>query len=160
VQYVNHTDGRTGPLRDGRYNSSLVQAETDWLLCHRDVELNPVRAGMVADPALYRWSSDRANALGEADTLPTPHGLDLGLGDDEDARRAAYRKLFVGALDDQPLGDLRLALNQDRPVGNDRCYREIEAMTGRRRRSRKRGRPREQDEPPLADEAGQGELPL
>jgi hypothetical protein len=36
----------------------------------------------------------------------------------------------------------------------------MEAMTGRRRRSRKRGKPREQDEPPSADEAGQGELPL
>lgn len=57
VQYVNHTDGRTGTLRDGRYKSSLVQAETDLLLCQRYVELNPVRAGMVADPALYRWSS-------------------------------------------------------------------------------------------------------
>jgi putative transposase len=35
----------------------LVQAETYLLLCHRYVELNPVRAGMEADPALYRWSS-------------------------------------------------------------------------------------------------------
>lgn len=130
------------------------------MLCHRYVELNPVRAGMVADPALYRWSSYRANALGEADTLVTPHALYLGLGDDEEARRAAYRELFRIALDDQPLGDLRLALNQDQPVGNDHFYREIEAMTGQRRELRKRGRPRKQDEPPSADAAGQGELPL
>lgn len=73
VQYVNHTYGRTGTLWDGRYKSSLVQAETYLLFCHRYVELNPVRAGMVADPARYRWSSYRANALGEADTLVTPH---------------------------------------------------------------------------------------
>lgn len=50
VQSVNHTDGRTGTLWDGRNNSSLVQAEPDLALYHRDVELNPVRAGMVADP--------------------------------------------------------------------------------------------------------------
>ena len=160
VQCVNHTYGRTGTLRDGRYKSSLVQAETDLLLCHRDVELNPVRAGMVAAPALYRWSSYRANALGEADTLVTPHALYLGLGDDEKVRRAAYRELFRIALDDQPLGDLRLALNQGQPVGNDRFYREIEAMTGQRRELRKRGRPRKQDEPRSAGAAGQGELPL
>jgi hypothetical protein len=53
-----------------------------------------------------------------------------------------------------------LALNQDQPVGNDRFSREIEAMTGQRREWRKRGRPRKQDEPPSADAAGQGELPL
>jgi putative transposase len=115
---------------------------------------------MVADPALYRWSSYRANALGEADTLVTPHPLYLGLGDDEETRRAAYREFFRIALDAQPLGALRLALNQDQPVGNDRFYREIEAMTGQRRELHKRGRPRKQDEPPSADAAGQGELPL
>ncbi|WP_296810668.1 transposase, partial [Thiocapsa sp.] len=92
--------------------------------------------------------------------LLTPHPLYLGLGDDEEARRAAYRELFGGALDDQLLGALRLALNQDQPVGNDRFYREIEAMTGQRRELRKRGRPRKQDEPLSADVAGQGELPL
>jgi putative transposase len=160
VQYVNHAYGRTGTLWDGRYKSSLVQAETYLLLCHRYVELNPVRAGMVEDLALYRWSSYRANALGEADTLVTPHALYLGLGDDEETRRAAYRELFGGALDDKPLGALRLAINQDQPIGNDRFYREIEAMTGQRRELRKRGRPRKQDEPPSADAAGQGELPL
>ena len=38
--------------------------------------------------------------------------------------------------------DLRLALNQDQPIGNDRFYREIEAKTGLRRELRKRRRPR------------------
>lgn len=90
----------------------------------------------------------------------TPHALDIGLGDDEETRRAAYRELFRIALGDQPLGDLRLAINQDQPIGNDRFYREIEAMTGQRRELRKRGRPRKPDEPPSADAAGQGELPL
>jgi putative transposase len=67
---------------------------------------------MVADPALYRWSSYRANALGEPDALLTPHPLYLGLGDDEDVRLAACRELFRGALDDKSLSDLRLALDQ------------------------------------------------
>ncbi|SDX35989.1 hypothetical protein [Thiocapsa roseopersicina] len=114
----------------------------------------------MADLAPYRWSSDRVYALGEPDALPASHALDLGLGDDEGGRRAAYRELFGGALDDEPLGDLRLAINQDQPIGNDRFYREIEAMTGQRRQLRKRGMPRKQDEPPSADAAGQGELPL
>ena len=137
-----------------------MQAEAYLLLCQRYIELNPVRAGIVADPGHYRWSSYRANALGEPDALLTAHPLYLALGADDDTRRAAYRELFRGALDDKPLADLRLALNQDQPIGNDRFYREIEAMTGQRRELRRRGRPRKQEEPPSADDAGQGELPL
>ncbi|MGB5833755.1 MAG: transposase, partial [Thiohalocapsa sp.] len=50
------------------------------------------------------------------------------------------------ALDEAPLCDLRIALNQDQPIGNDRFYAEIHAMTGQRREPRKRGRPRKRDE--------------
>jgi len=160
VQYINHTYGRTGTPWDGRYKSSLVQADTYLLLCQRYIELNPVRAGMVDDPAGYRWSSYRANALGEADAIVTAHPPYLALGADDDARRAAYRALFRSALEDQPLSDLRLALNQDQPLGNDRFYREVEAMTGQRRELRKRGRPRKRTDQPPEDDSGQGTLPL
>ena len=50
-----------------------MQAEAYLLLCQRYIELNPVRAGIVADPAHYGWSSYRANALGEPDALLTAH---------------------------------------------------------------------------------------
>ena len=160
VQYINHTYGRTGTLWDGRYKSSLVQAETYLLLCQRYIELNPIRAGMAADPVDYRWSSYRTNALGASNALLSPHPLYLALGADDDARRAAYRGLFGGALDEKPLTALRLALNQDQPIGNNRFYREIEAMTGQRRELRRRGRPRKRDEEAPAGDARQGELPL
>jgi putative transposase len=160
VQYVNHSYGRTGTLWDGRYKSSLVQAETYLLLCQRYIELNPVRAGMVADPAEYRWSSYRANALGERDAVVLPHPHYLALGDEDDTRRRAYRDLFAGALGEKPLSELRMALNQDQPIGNDRFYREIEVMTGQRRELRKRGRPPKPSEEPSHGDDGQGELPL
>lgn len=63
VQYINKTYRRTGTLWDSRYKSSLVQADVYLLLCQRYIELNPVRAGTVDDPANYRWSSYRANGL-------------------------------------------------------------------------------------------------
>jgi hypothetical protein len=56
--------------------------------------------------------------------------LDLALGVDEESRRPAYRDLFRTALDYAALASLRMPLNQDQPIGNHRCYREIEAMTG------------------------------
>lgn len=160
VQYINHTYSRTGTLWDGRYKSSLVQAETYLMLCQRYIELNPVRAGMVDDPAQYRWSSYRANALGASDLLLSPHPLYLALGADDPQRRAAYRGLFRNALEDRPLEDLRLALNQDQPIGNDRFYHQIETMTGQRRELRKRGRPKKQEEQHSADVAGQRAFPL
>ena len=73
VQYVNRSYRRTGTLWDSRYKSSAVQAETYLLACHRYIELNPVRAAMVDDPARYRWTSYRANGLGQRDPLLTPH---------------------------------------------------------------------------------------
>ena len=160
VQHINRAYGRTGTLWDSRYKSSLVQAETYLLLCQRYIELNPVRAGMVADPAEYSWSSYRANALGEPNPILTPHPLYLALGPEPGERLEAYRNLFRIALADAPLADLRLALNQNQPLGNDRFYAEIEAVTGQRREPRKRGRPKK--EPPeerLADKRQQ-ELPI
>jgi len=141
VQDINHQYGRSGTLWDGRYEASLVQAETSLPLCPREIEWHPVRAGMVADPAHDRWSSDRANALGKPHARLAPHPLPLALGAGEDARRAASREPFPGALDAKPLSDLRLALNADRPIGNDCFHREFEAMTGQRRELRKRRRP-------------------
>jgi putative transposase len=57
VRYLNATYHRTGTLWDSRYKSSLIQAETYLLSCQRYIELNPVRATMINDPAHYCWTS-------------------------------------------------------------------------------------------------------
>jgi putative transposase len=142
VQYVNRTYRRTGTLWDSRYKSSLIQAETYLLACQRYIELNPVRAAMVEDPAHYRWTSYRANALGQQDGLLTPHPLYLALGQTEKLRREAYRALFRAHLDTDAIGDIRLALNQSQPLGSARFYAKIEKVTGQRREPKPRGRPR------------------
>lgn len=51
VQYINRSYRRTGTLWDSRYKSSAIQAEPYLMACHRYIELNPVRAAMVEDPA-------------------------------------------------------------------------------------------------------------
>ena len=146
VQYINRTYRRTGTLWDSRYKSSLVQAETYLLACQRYIELNPVRAAMVEDPAHYRWTSYRANGLGQADARVTPHALYLALGRSEKERLGQYRSLFRTHLDRAAIDDIRLALNQSQPLGNARFYAKIEKMTGQRREARPRGRPRVEDQ--------------
>jgi putative transposase len=142
VQYVNRTYRRTGTLWDGRYKSSLVQAETYLLVCQRYIELNPVRAGMTADPANYRWSSYRANGLGQPDSILTPHPLYLALGAEVTARRVAYRALFCTELDGEALDAIRLAADQSQPLGDSRFHAQIAHALGERRMPRPRGRPR------------------
>ena len=139
VQYINTTYRRTGTLWDSRYKSSLIQAETYLLACQRYIELNPVRAAMVDDPAHYRWTSYRHNALGQASPYLTPHPLYLAIGRGDIDRQAAYRDLFQVQLDTKAIDDIRLALNQNQPLGNSRFYARIEAMTGQRREAKPRG---------------------
>jgi len=160
VQYINRTYRRTGTLWDSRYKSSLVQAETYLLACQRYIELNPVRAAMVEDPAHYRWTSYRANALGVADSRVTPHALYRELGANDQERRAAYRALFRAELDRAAIDDIRLAFTQNQPLGNSRFYAKIEKATGTRREARPRGRPRVESDAGGGSEQGQGKLEL
>ena len=77
VQYINNSYKRTGTPWEGRYKSSVIQAETYLLACMRYIELNPMRANMVQDPSHYVWSSYRHNALNQPNKLLTPHPLYL-----------------------------------------------------------------------------------
>lgn len=142
VQYINRSYHRTGTLWDSRYKSSLVQAETYLLACHRYIEMNPVRAAMVEDPAHYRWTSYRANGLGQAEARLSPHPLYRALGRDDKERQAAYRALFAAHLDRTAIDDIRLALQQSQPLGDQRFYATIEQQTGIRHEAKPRGRPR------------------
>lgn len=92
VRYINTQYRRTGTLWEGRYKSCLVQDETYLLRCYRYIELNPVRAGMVSDPADYRWSSHCCNGLGQANALVQPHGSYLAIAA-ADQRADHYRTL-------------------------------------------------------------------
>jgi putative transposase len=98
--------------------------------------------------------------LGGHDSIVSTHPLYLSLAAEPAQRLEAYRKLFHAALEDAPLADLRMALNQNQPLGNDRFYAEIEAVTGQRREPRKRGRPRKGPEEGTGEELEQLDLPI
>ena len=91
VRYINKRYRRTGTLWGSRYKSSIVQAKVSLLQCQRYIEFNPVRAAMVDDPTHYRWSSYRANALGQSDSLLVPHPDYTGMAATDSDRFAAYR---------------------------------------------------------------------
>lgn len=131
VRYLNERYGRTGTLWDGRYRSCLVHDETYLFVCHRYIELNPVRAGMVAHPSLYRWSSHRCNAYGEVDLIITPHKLVTALATDTHARSHAYRQLFAGSEKKQELSQLRDATNSNYACGSIEFHEAMGQLLGR-----------------------------
>ncbi len=116
VQYINRHYKRSGGLWEGRYKSSVVQVESYLLTCMRYIELNPVRAGMVADPGQYRWSSYQANGLDQDKPKLTPHSVYLALGRNCDACSASYCALFRPQLDAEAVSDIREALSLGMPL--------------------------------------------
>ncbi len=57
TQRFNRRHGEVGHLFQGRYKAILVQKENYLLELMRYVVLNPLRAGMVAKPEEWPWSS-------------------------------------------------------------------------------------------------------
>jgi REP element-mobilizing transposase RayT len=57
TQRYNRRHGRDGPLFRGRYTAIVVERETYLLAVARYIHQNPVAAGLVRSPEVYRWSS-------------------------------------------------------------------------------------------------------
>ena len=92
VRYFNHRHQRTGTLWEGRFKSILVPEPEYLITLYRYIENNPVRAGMVASPADYKWSSYQINALGKHSDLCHPHPCYLALGHHPAERANSYRQ--------------------------------------------------------------------
>ena len=80
VLYFNKRHGRSGTLWEGRYRSALIQTERYFLACMAYIDLNPVRAGMVAQAAGYPWSSHGHYIGRQNEAWLTPHPLYWEMG--------------------------------------------------------------------------------
>jgi len=153
VQYFNFTYQRSGTLWEGRYRATVVDSERYLLTLMRYIELNPVRAGMVAHPRDYPWSSYRFNALGESGLNAgwiSPHPEYLRLGRDAAERQGAYRQLFRAAISIQDLAQIRDCTHKGWALGGERFRQAVEALGERRAASKGVGRPRKAEARPGA----------
>ena len=142
VRHVNDRYHRTGTLWEGRYKACPVDTETYFLQCLRYIELNPVRARMVADPADYPWSSHTCNALRRTDALVTPHPCWRALASSAQARCATYRRFVLADIDPAETEAIRLFLQRQHALGSARFRAAIETQLGRRAGPATIGRPR------------------
>jgi putative transposase len=118
ARYFNRKYRRTGSLWDGRFWAAPVRTDAYVLACHRYVELNPVRAGIVEAPAEYSWSSHRANIGRDASAILTLHPSIRALGSSTESARRAYAALFDLPLDPADIASLRFGLDKPVPGSN------------------------------------------
>ena len=105
TQRFNRAHGRVGHVFQGRYKAILVEKQAYLLELCRYVVLNPVRAGMVARPEDWAWSSYRAAAgyrvaRRYGPDPARPGWLRQQFGADVEAARRAYRKFVRAGVGD------------------------------------------------------------
>jgi putative transposase len=142
VQIINRAYARTGTLWEGRFKSSLVDTERYYFTCHRYIELNPVRAGIVDAPDAYPWSSHRFYVGLRPDKLVVPHESFLRLAAHASERLTAFRQVFREPMSTADLERIRRAVNTGTALGSESFIDEMERACGRSARPPLRGRPR------------------
>jgi len=141
VRYFNRRQQRTGTLWEGRYKSTLIQTDRYLLACMAYIDLNPVRAGMVAQPQDYPWSS-HAHYVGlHADGLISPHALYWDLGNTPFAREAAYADLVRAGIDVAQQRAMTEATLQGWALGEADFVSDLQTKTQRRVTKKAAGRP-------------------
>jgi putative transposase len=122
---VNLREDWRGYLWQGRF-ASFPLDEEHGLRAIRYVELNPVRARLVAHPQDWRWSSAAAHLAGAPDPLLAPGP-------------EAYVSDWQSCLDESEAESFRRHERTGRPLGAENFIRALELMHGRTLLPQKRG---------------------
>jgi putative transposase len=126
-----HTEG-TGPLYQGRFKSFPIQEDEHLLWVLRYVERNPLRAGLVASAARWRWSSLGQRALG----LDGP-----ALAEGPVPRPPKWERWVDGAQTEAELAALRRSIARGAPFGEETWQGKIAGELGLQSSLRPLGRP-------------------
>jgi REP element-mobilizing transposase RayT len=113
TKWFNRKHSRSGTLWQDRFKSVIVESGVAARTMAAYIDLNPVRAGMVADPAEYRWSSygeavgggTKGNGKKAREGLVRAYFCDQGVGFEAEKWREVarlYRRLMGLALGGNP----------------------------------------------------------
>lgn len=141
VRRVNLRLGRTGSLWEGRFKSFPVDSDRYLVNCLAYIELNPVRAGLVARAADFAWSSVHRHLGLRCEPWLQPHPVYLGLGSDEASRAAAWQACLDASLHPDELDAIRRHSRAERAWGDESFKQAIERLTGQPTAMRRPGRP-------------------
>lgn len=141
VRYFNDRQGRSGTLWEGRYKSTLIDSERYLLACMAYIDLNPVRAGLVAQAREHPWSSHGHYVGLHSDRLVTPHALYWALGNTPFSRQAAYAELVQAGITPQQQAALTQSTLHGWALGDAGFVQSLQKQTERRVSKTRAGRP-------------------
>ena len=141
VRYFNDAHGRSGTLWEGRYRSTLIETERYLLTCMAYIDLNPVRAGLVAQARDYAWSSHGHYTGLRQDRLITAHALVWDLGNTPFSRETAYAELVQGGPSPEEEQALTSATLKGWALGSADFLADLQQRTERRAARLTAGRP-------------------
>lgn len=141
VPYFNKKYKRSGTLWEGRFRTSVVDAENCLLECSRFIERKPVFDGLVARPEEYEWSSYAHHIGVKSDQVIRDHAVYWNLGNTPFARELAYKEFF-NRIDHWESEKLERILMSGWPFGSEDFKKRLEIQTERQFRMGKRGRPK------------------
>jgi len=126
---INLREDWSGYLWQGRF-ASCPMDEAHTIAAARYVELNPVRARLVAQPIDWPWSSAKAHLTGQEDGLTKIEALGLS--------PVGWADMLRSGLEAPMLDAIRAAERTGRPLRDSRFIHDIEHATGRTLVPRKR----------------------
>ena len=140
TQWYNKKHGRRGTLWEERYSATAVSAGDGARMVAAYIDLNPLRAGMVADPKDYRWCS-----YGEAVA---------GNGKESQKARSAYTYLFQmaampGAVvaeltEDEAMREYRMLMAEEGEAADIESLPMVSGERSSKKFKRRRGYSREE----------------
>ncbi len=142
TRHVNKLENRSGTLWEGRYKASLIDTDEYLLACCRYVDLNPVRARIVAEPQDYVWSGYQGRTGLTNDPLLDDHCIFSALGPTRTACARSYAEFVKSGIGDDELAFIRQSVQRNQLTGGSRFKATIEARLGRRLSNKAQGRPR------------------
>ena len=119
TRWFNRRAERLGHLFQGRYQAILVDAEAYLLELIRYIHLNPVRAGLVQDPAAYPWSGHSAYLGKTPVSWLTTDWVLSQLADTLPLARRRYRQFVNQGLPEGHRQEFHQGTAQGRLLGND-----------------------------------------
>lgn len=141
TQSYNYFHKHTGTVWEGRYKSTVVQSDRYLLACMAYIDLNPVRAGMVREPADYAWSTHRHYIGQQAQPIVTAHELMWTLGNTPFSREKTYRELVQAGISKDQQKELTDSAFKGWALGDEAFMASLQSSTDRRISKQSAGRP-------------------
>jgi putative transposase len=130
-----------GHIWQGRYKSSLIQADRHFVTVLRYIERNPVRAGIVSRSVDWEWSSTREReGSADASGLLTAAPLDLP---------TPWSRWVDEPLTAHELEEIRSHVTSGRPIGHSDWVDTVSLQYGMTLTRPRRGRPRKKGTVPF-----------